>query len=140
MAIRSDIYGDNGVQYVGCVLDTYEHNGCHDSDFYAVCWDEEQGKVVTIEYDTTRCGGYGTATIDATKEVLAKVYRYYKRLATATFDTYGNEHIAKTISKGDEVVVVRGRKVAKGSVGKVFWIGDCFNVLLLLLLSRYSCV
>jgi hypothetical protein len=31
------------------------------------------------------------------------------------------------IHKGDEVVVVRGRKVAKGSIGKVFWIGDCYN-------------
>lgn len=127
MAIRSDIFGDDKARYVGCVIDTYEHNGYHDSDFYAVCWDEELGKVVTIEYDTTRFGGYGSATVDATEDVLAKVYRYYKKGATKSFDEHDNEYLAKIIHKGDDVVVVRGRKVAKGSIGKVFWIGDCYN-------------
>ena len=127
MAIRSYIYGDTGVQYVGCVIDTFERNGFEDSDFYAVCWDEELGKVVMVEYDTTRCPAGGTAEVDATDEVLSKVYRYYKKDATNTFDKYDNIRLAKAISKGDEVVVVRGRKVAKGSIGKVFWIGDCYN-------------
>lgn len=127
MAIRSYIYGDAGVQFVGCVIDTFERNGYEDSDFYAVCWDEEQGRVVTIEYDTTRCPAGGTAEIDATEDVIRKVYHYYKKDATKTFDKYDNIRIAKAISIGDEVVVVKGRKVAKGTIGKVFWIGDCYN-------------
>lgn len=127
MAIHSNIYGDTGICYKGCVIDMFEHNGRDDSDFYAVCWDEKEGKVVTVEYDTTRCGGGGVAEIDATDDVLAKVYRYYKAKAKQAFDSYVNEDLAKAISKGDEVEVVRGRKVAKGSVGKVFWIGTCYN-------------
>ena len=127
MAIRSYIYGDTGVQYVGCVIDTFERNGYQDSDFYAMCWDEEQGRVVTIEYDTTRCPAGGTAEIDATEDTIRKAYRYYKATAKALFDEIENERLAKKFSKGDEVVVVKGRKVAKGTVGKVFWIGDCYN-------------
>jgi hypothetical protein len=127
MAIHSYIYGDAGVQYVGCVIDTFERNGHEDSDFYAVCWDEEQGRVVTIEYDTTRCPAGGTAEIDATEEAIRKAYRYYKADAKELFDKIANEQLAKKFSKGDEVVVVKGRKVAKGTIGKVFWIGDCYN-------------
>lgn len=127
MAIRTTIYGNTNTQYVGCVLDTFEHNGYHDSDFYAVCWDEDKGQVVTVEYDTTRCGGGGTAEIDATKEVLSKVYRYYKGVAKNLFDTIENERLAKKFSKGDEVVVIRGKKIAQGTVGKVFWVGSTYN-------------
>jgi len=29
--------------------------------------------------------------------------------------------------KGDTVKVIRGRKVPKGTVGKIFWIGSSFN-------------
>lgn len=127
MAIRSNIYGESAAQYVGCVLDTFEHNGYHDSDFYAVCWDEELGKVVTVEYDTTRCGGCGRADIDATEEVLAKVYRHYKNYCRDRFDSRDNEILAKKVEKGCTAVVIRGRKIAKGTVGKVFWIGTCYN-------------
>lgn len=114
--------------YPGCVLSTYERNGYDDSDFYAVCWDNESEKVVEVLYDTTRCGGYGSATIDAGEDVLKKVYRYYKKLYTDFFDEVFNQKKAKEIFKGDTVVVVRGRKVPKGTVGKVFWIGDKYNI------------
>ena len=127
MAIRTNIYGETGTQYIGCVLDTFERNGYHDSDFFAVCWDEDKGQVVTVEYDTTRCGGGGTAEIDATEETLAKAYRYYKSIAKKLFDSIENERLAKKFDKGDEVVVVRGRKVAQGTVGKVFWVGSSYN-------------
>jgi hypothetical protein len=127
MAIRSNICGDTCTQYIGCVLDTFERNGYHDSDFYAVCWDEAKSQVVTIEYDTTRCGGGGTAEIDATEDVLAKAYRYYKGVARHLFDTIENERLAKKIAKGDEVEVIRARKIAKGTIGKVFWSGSAYN-------------
>lgn len=127
MAVQTWIYGKPDVQYEGCVIDTFERNGYHDSDFYATVWDEEKQAVVDVEYDTTRCGGGGTAQIDATEDTLRKVYRYYKRLGRSRFDGFSNEEQAKQFGKGDKVVVVRGRKVAKGTVGIVFWIGDCYN-------------
>lgn len=118
---------ENKRSYVGCVLDTFERNGRDDSDFYAVCWDEAQGRVVTVMYDTTRCGGLGTAHIDATEDTIRKAYRYYKNDARTFFDRTVNEEQAKNFNKGDEVVVVRGRNVIKGTVGKVFWIGTTYN-------------
>lgn len=127
MAVQTWIYGKPDVRYEGCVIGTYEHNGYEDSDFYAICWDDKKQAVVDVEYDTTRCGGGGYAEIDATDEVLQKVYRYYRKLGRSLFDNRTNIEQAKAFGKGDTVVVIRGRKIPKGTVGKVFWIGDCYN-------------
>lgn len=127
MAVVAGIYGKSSPEYVGCVLDTYEHNTYHDSDWYAVCWDEEKQEVVHVNYDTTRCGGGGTATIDITEENLRKVYRHYKQDARNRFDTVGNPAAAKQVRKGDTVRVVKGRKVKKGTEGTVAWIGSVYN-------------
>ncbi len=123
MAVLAGIYGQKTPEYVGCVIDTYEHNGYEDSDWYAVCWDEEEGKVVEVEYDTTRAGGGGWAEIDATEEVLRKVYRFYHRACREAFDSFFNKKQAKEVKVGDTVKVVRGTKIQKGSVGEVFWRG-----------------
>ena len=129
MSVRTDIYGKGDQElYIGCVLDTYEHNGYHDSDFYAVCWDEEKGRVVEVEYDTTRCGGWGYANIDVTLETLLKVYRFYYRIGRDLFDRVTKLKKAQEVQKGDTVVVARGRKVPNGTVGKVFWIGTRYNI------------
>ena len=47
--------------YVGKVLETYEENGYHDSDFYAVVWDDEQNCLLHKQYATTRfySNGFG---------------------------------------------------------------------------------
>lgn len=127
MAVIKNIYGDDKVTYEGCVLSTYERNGYEDSDWYAICWDEEKQKVVEVEYDTTRCGGGGVAEIDATIETVRKAYRYYKSVGKSIFDTTVNEAQAKKTRVGDEVVVVRGRKIPKGTVGKCFWLGTRYN-------------
>lgn len=83
--------------------------------------------MVEVNYDTTRCGGGGRADIDATEDTLLKVYRFYKRQGRETFDSYTNERQAKDVRKGDTVLVIRGRKIPKGSVGEVFWIGTRYN-------------
>lgn len=128
MAVITDIYGKgNTVQYAGCVLNTWERNGSWDSDFYATVWDEEAQEVRDIEYDTTRCGGGGSAEIDATDDVLRKVYRYYYNCERAAFDKHRNETSAKNYRKGDEVRVVRGRKVKVGTVGVCFWRGKTYS-------------
>ncbi len=114
-------------RYVGCVLDTWERNGSWDSDFYAVCWDEEKQKVVDVMYDTTSCGSLGTAKIDATPDVLRKAYRYYYNTGRRYFDEIAKIAEAKKVRKDDTVVVTRGRKTPKGTVGKVFWVGTRFN-------------
>lgn len=127
MAVQTWVYGKPDIQYKGCVLDTYERNGYDDSDWYAICWDKEKKEVVTVLYDTTRCGAGGTAKIDVTAEVLCDVYRYYKNMVRNKFDKGTNEAMARKIRKGDVVKVVRGRKVKQGTIGKVFWIGTRYN-------------
>lgn len=127
MAVLCGIYGKTEPEYVGCVLDNYEHNGYNDSDWYAICWDEEQQKVTHVEYDTTRAGGGGYAKVDATMDVIRKVYRYYKEIARKSFDSTWNQEQAKKVRLEDTVRIIRGRKVKKGTIGKVFWIGKSFN-------------
>lgn len=57
---------------VGRVLRTGERNGYHDSDFYALYWDDETASVKMVEYASTRGWTYpNSADIDATPEVIA---------------------------------------------------------------------
>lgn len=118
---------NGNVKYEGCVLSTWEHNGSWDSDFYATVWDEELQKVMDVEYDSTRMGGGGTASVDATEETLKKCYRYWKQSAKDSFDRYGNEAQAKKVHEGDTVVAVKGRILKKGETATVFWVGKRYN-------------
>ena len=87
MAIFTNVYGDGHTpDYEGCVLDWYEHNGYDDSDWYAICWNEEKQTIDKVLFDTTRCACSGRAEIDATPEVLRKVYHYWKTLGKSLFD------------------------------------------------------
>jgi len=128
MAVQTWIYGQPDIRYEGCVLDKYEHNGYHDSYFYAICWDDERQEIVKVEYDTTAAGGGGYADVDATEETLRKVYRYLKKQGKVKFDGSFNPDQAKAFGRGDMVKVVRGRKIPKGSTGEVFWVGERYNV------------
>ena len=120
-------YGDKDETiYHGCVINWYERNGYYDSDFYAEVWDEETQSIKTVEFDSTRHGGYGNAKLDATDEVLRKVYRQKKQLAAAIVDRKSVED-AKKIRKGDTVRIIKGRKVKKGLEVPVFWAGIRHN-------------
>lgn len=114
---------DGGTEtlFEGGVIETREYNGYHDSDFYVIAWDEETQTVRKYEYATTRFGGGGTASVDATPEAKAKADAYgYKFLKSFSFDRYIAE--IKKPAKGDTVTVVKGR-TGKGSTGVLFWIG-----------------
>ena len=109
--------------YVGRVLETYEENGYHDSDFYAVVWDDETESILHKQYATTRfySNGYG-AKIDATPEVIAKATAERKaRFLKSAIEK--DEETAKTVAKGKMVEINRGRK-NRGIIGEVFWVGN----------------
>ena len=109
--------------FVGKVLETYEENGYHDSDFYAVVWDDETDSLIHKQFSTTRfySNGYG-AKIDATEEVIAKATaERKKRFLNSAIEA--DEEKAKTIAKGKKVEVVSGRK-NRGAIGEVFWVGN----------------
>ena len=109
--------------YVGRVLETYEENGYHDSDFYAVVWDDETESIIHKQYATTRfySNGYG-AKVDATPEVIAKATAERKsRFLKSAIEA--DEETAKTVAKGKMVEINRGRK-NRGVIGEVFWVGN----------------
>lgn len=125
MAIFTNVYGDGHTpDYEGCVLDWYEHNGYDDSDWYAICWNEEKQTIdKVLQFDTTRCACSGRAEIDATPEVLRKVSPLLED-ARQVPDRRAHEPDAGHENHvGDTVRVIAGRKFKKGSVGKVFWCG-----------------
>lgn len=130
MGVWSNIYGDDPkyyAQYDGCVINWYERNGYNDSDWYAVVWDEQSQSVIEINYDTTRAGGGGRCEIDATDEVLRKVYRFYANQGRTHFDNVTNIRQAKEVTKGTLVRVIKGRKIPQGSSGVCFWVGEVLN-------------
>lgn len=74
-----------------------------------------------VEYDTTRCGGYGNAVVDATPDIVKmarlKMYRFHLSRIKSKYAQKALEP-----AKGKLVRVERGRKY-KGLTGKIFWIG-----------------
>jgi len=118
----SDIYVHT--IYKGCVLTTRERNGYHDSDFYAVVWDEQEQRIRSIEYATTRAWTYpNSASIDATAEVRAKATTWLVAWAIKQWDDE-NKIQARMVESGKRVRVVKGRKVPLGTEGWVGWIED----------------
>jgi hypothetical protein len=109
--------------YVGRVLETYEENGYHDSDFYAIVWDDETNSLIHKQFATTRfySNGYG-AKIDATPEIVEKATAERKnRFLKSAIEN--DEEKAKTITKGKMIEINRGRK-NRGIIGEVFWVGN----------------
>jgi hypothetical protein len=111
--------------HVGLCLFEREYNGYHDSDFYMVVWNAEAGKPESIEFATTRfgCGSAFQSRRDATPEVEAAYAAYKARIDAANVWARLVDD-AKRLAVRKDVVVVKGRKVAKGSTGRVFWMGD----------------
>lgn len=113
------IYLNGKVLYEGAVLDDREENGYHDSDFYAVVWDEAEKKCKRLEYNTTRFAGGGSCRVDATEEVKEKARLWMEGWYVAVL-TDKAERESKVVERGKRVRVVRGRKVAIGTEGEVF--------------------
>jgi len=118
-----DYQAEPRLEFVGCVLDKGEMNYYDDSDFYAVVWDEEQRVVRRVMYATTRawCENIG-CVVDATPETIRKAEAF---LAGHLYDLLQESYrkTAAEVAVGKQVVVVKGRNVAHGVVGKVFYLG-----------------
>ena len=107
----------------GLVLEKRERNGYNDSDFYAIVWDEENNKPKEIEYASTREWSYPNgAVVDATDEIREK-YNSYITKQREIAQKAREEAEARIPQRGRNVVVVKGRKVPKGTRGNVFWRG-----------------
>lgn len=102
--------------YIGATLADREENHYHDSDFYAVVWDEEEQHIKSVYYGTTSFPSPRSAVVDATPEVLAKATNwlegwYYSGLVEE------NKQQAEAIAVGKKLRYVKGRKLPHGTVG-----------------------
>lgn len=122
------IYRDGKREFVGAVLKINEHywlDGMLEET--AVCWNSETQE---IEYHC--CGYYGIdgqnmnncyAEVDATVETWKQVLHSLRPAANEAFAKSVIE-FKKGIRKGTHAKVVRGKKVPKGTIVEVFWIGE----------------
>lgn len=115
---------NGNVSYEGCVFNIWEHNSYNDSDFYADVIEPLTGEIKSIEYDTTRYAGCGIAqaNIDLTKEnYCTYLTNSYEKKLNEFIKKYQDE--LKKVDKNKKVIVIKGRKVPKGTEGVVFWVG-----------------
>lgn len=123
--------------YPGAVLSTFSRCERIMSDvyadvFYAECWDAEKGAVVERAYGNSEFGqntAHLSVEVDATPETLAAVaaWKAAEEAKRAAAEAAAAEaaRVAELAypRKGKVVVVARGRKVKKGLVGEVIWMG-----------------
>lgn len=108
---------NNGIiSHIGATIKLEEKNGYHDSDFYAIVWDEATQSVKKIMYDTTRMGGTGSAKVDVTSDNLKKANIY---IARQSYYTNLKKGYLKDLKVGNFALVVSGRKVKKGLQVKI---------------------
>ena len=114
------------VEHEGLVLKTGLHgmsfNDGYDYSIEALVWDPAAGVPRLVAYSSTM-GSSGTAEVDATPEVLALYAAHEAREAEKLSIARNLRERRRVDIRGRDVKVVRGRKVPKGSEGRVFWAG-----------------
>lgn len=119
------IHRNGVVSHVGVVLGkghTHWNDSMHIESFHATVWNATTGQPQDVFYRDD-FGSNGYFEVDATADVL-QAYAAY----TAKVDAERTAYLAKLefdrLERGKVVSVNRGRKVAKGTIGQVFWIGN----------------
>lgn len=107
-----------------CIKD-YERNGYDDSDFYMIVWNAETNSPDHYCFASTRGWSYPSygSSPDATPEVMAAYNAWQERIAQAARERREREEAARP-DKGKTLRVARGRKVAVGTEGLCFWVGQ----------------
>lgn len=133
--------------YAGATLDTYTDSDVRImsdvwADMYgALVWSDEDQRPIKIVTGNSEFGSSATVTIDATPEVKAKYKAWVaaedakaeerrihgeavdKERRRKAREAEARERLIGNPGKGDLVVVVKGRKVPKGTVGVIKWEG-----------------
>lgn len=127
MAIK---YENGTTEYEGAVVYEYTHYWLDGmSEEYAVVWDMEKHeyKDIMVGYYGSDCRnlvvGIKSVEVEVSTEVARDILRTMKTRAYKMFCESVIAH-KNEITKDIEAVVVRGRKVPKGTKVKVFWVGE----------------
>jgi hypothetical protein len=130
---RGGLGSENEVTHVGVVLGFETAVERIMSDVYAdvrYAVVLEDGKLRRLAVGNSEFGASATATVDADIRVIEAAHDV---MIQQELQTLRHEHAnyvnglvlhATTPAKGKDVVVARGKKVAKGTTGRVFWMGD----------------
>ena len=120
------------VHHEGLTICSRERNYHDDSDFYALTWNPETLRVEEHSVGTTRSGGtdHNSATADLADEH-KPAYRQFlidqQAVASKQHDVHEWESAMlaarRPESRGQTVVVARGRKVPLGFTGRIIWTG-----------------
>ena len=122
------VYFGTEESYKGAVLKEEEHMWMDGMlDVKAVVWDDESKSIKRIQVgyygiDGSNLAG-GHAEIDATDEVKRSVRRSIKNDAYEAFCKSVVDY-KKGLRKGTKAEVIKGRKIAKGSILEIFWVGE----------------
>ncbi len=112
-------------EYENRVLYDGERNYYDDSDFYAIVWDETEGKMKNVMYATTRFWTYAnSASVDFTPESDPEAWaNMVETLKPPMLEEARAELLKRNANPevGDEVRVVHGPGI--DTVGTLFWIG-----------------
>ena len=119
----------NGIKsYEGAVVKTDSHSwldGMYSE--YAIVWDMKKHEFKSIQIGYYGIDGQnlanGSCEIDLTTEVARDIIRTMKTNAYKLFCSTVTEY-KNSVLKDMDVVVVKGRKVKKGTQLKVFWVGE----------------
>lgn len=123
------------VTYVGAVLRIETNCERVMSDVweyltYAIVWDAAEGRPSRVFLRGEGGEVSATAEVDATAEVIAahEAWIAAREAEKAAAEEARREEAAEArlreVRRGCRAVVARGRKVAKGTEGRVFWIGN----------------
>ena len=112
--------------FCGAVLMDREENYYDDSDGYVIVWNDEKEKLEKHYTWTTRGYSLTNGWVDATPEVIEKAKAWMRDWARPLVkDALLKE--AYKIQVGNQVKVVAGRKLPKGTVARVLWVGEGKN-------------
>lgn len=117
----------NGVtSHVGLVLGhghTRWNDSMHIQSFHASVWNEITQAPQDVFYKDDYSNVDGHFEVDATPEAMAAFEAYTAKVDTERVAYQQAQEFAR-LEKGKIVQVVRGRKVAKSTIGIIFWIGN----------------
>lgn len=120
-------HADGTQTHVGLVISPqmgWYNNSMDVQSYNALVWNPAENKPQSIfVYDDFDSRKQSTLTVDATPEVMAAYEAWRERLAQGERERVALLD-AQRIEKGKFVEVVRGRKVAKGTRGLIFWTGN----------------
>lgn len=120
---------EKGIEtYKGAVLKEESHMWMDGmEEIYAVVWDADTKSIKRIQvgyYGIDGCNLCGMNwKIDATEETKRAVRKWLKSSAWKAFEKSVIDY-KNGIRKGSNVKVIKGRKIAKGTQLKVFWVGE----------------